>query len=100
MEPIDTEALGRVFRRREALVALGGLAGVAFWRGAHGAIAADRAADAATVCFLPAAVTEGPFGTPTPLTRHNVTEGRRGTPLALHSGVVASDCRPIKAADV
>ena len=69
MQPIDHEALGRVFRRREALVALGGLAGVAFWRGAHSAIAADPEADAAAVCFLQPEVTEGPFWITNKLTR-------------------------------
>ena len=100
MEPIDTEALGRAFRRREALVALGGLAGVAFWRGAHSAIAADPAADAAAVCFLQPEVTEGPFWIANHLTRRNVTEGKHGTPLALHITVVDSGCKPISGADV
>ena len=87
----------RLIRRRAALVALGGLGAVAFWRGAA---TGNTEADAASVCFLQPEVTEGPFWIANHLTRRNVTEGRRGTPLALHITVVDSDCKPIKGADV
>src|SRR4051794_8293062 len=100
MDRIDNEALGGLLRRREALAALGGLAGVAFWRGAHSALAADAQADAAAVCFLQPEVTEGPYWIANDLTRRDVTEGKRGTPLALHITALDSDCKPIKGADI
>ena len=93
----DMQRIDSLLRRREALIALGGLGVAAFWRGAA---AAQPEADTAAVCFLQPEVTEGPFWIPNKLTRRNVTEGKRGTPLALHITVVDSDCKPIRGADV
>jgi protocatechuate 3,4-dioxygenase beta subunit len=92
-------------RRREALIALGGLgaaAGLAAWRTdfAHfgetmtEALAADQ-------CVLSPELTEGPFYVDNAVFRRNVTEGRPGYPLQLRLRVQnASSCKPIRGAVV
>ncbi len=104
MERIDTEALGRALRRREALLTLAGLGAGALWAGCGGrgatSAAAGTDASAAAACFLQPEVTEGPFWIANHLTRRNITEGKHGVPLALQIFVVDSDCKPIKGADV
>jgi protocatechuate 3,4-dioxygenase beta subunit len=87
-------------RRRDALLALGGLGlglgGLAGYEGTTGApdaVAAD--------CVLSKEVTEGPYWVPNSITRRDVTGGRPGVPLALHLTVLdASTCQPINRADV
>jgi protocatechuate 3,4-dioxygenase beta subunit len=93
----------RGLRRREALVALGGL-------GLSGALGASRAAgvlgepapaDAASSCVLTPEVTEGPYWIANHLTRRDITEHRPGLPLALVLTVQnAKTCHPIKGADL
>src|SRR4051794_32709798 len=83
-------------RRREALVALGGLAaGAAF--GARTLFAGP--ALAAPDCLLQREVTEGPYYLDLDLVRRNIKGDRRGTPLSLRFTVVdASTCRRLEAA--
>lgn len=92
--------------RRGSLVRLGGLLAGALGAGAW---AADEAAgtgpagvaSGAVTCVLTPEMTEGPFYIANEKVRRNITEGRAGTPLLLHLGVVdASTCRPIKGAAV
>ena len=52
-------------------------------------------------CVLAPEQTEGPYYIPDEKIRRNITEGRRGVPLALHATVVdASTCKPIRNAAV
>src|SRR5206468_11107437 len=52
-------------------------------------------------CVLAPEQTEGPYYIPSEKVRRNITEGRRGVPLALHATVVdASTCKPIRNAAV
>jgi protocatechuate 3,4-dioxygenase beta subunit len=88
--------------RRSSLVALGGLvAGAAGWH-ADDAVAGPAAvASGAVACILTPEMTEGPYYVPGEAVRRTITEGRPGTPLALHLTVVnASTCRPIAHANV
>jgi protocatechuate 3,4-dioxygenase beta subunit len=90
------EAQGAV-RRREALLALGGLGlGLAGYRAAS-----DASEAVAADCVLSREVTEGPYWVANKLTRRNVTDGRPGVPLRLSLVVLdATTCRAIKGADV
>jgi protocatechuate 3,4-dioxygenase beta subunit len=98
----------RRLRRREALLALGGLgAGALVLPLAGGARAFGRVASVdgqattSTSCVLTREVTEGPYWIANSLTRRNITEGHPGIPLALHFTVVhATTCEPISGADV
>jgi protocatechuate 3,4-dioxygenase beta subunit len=98
--------LDQALRRREMLVALGGVAGGLLWQTGRGAwhvanAAADPIASAAAVCVLSPEVTEGPYWISNHLTRRNIVAGRPGIPLGLYITVVrASTCRPIAGADV
>src|SRR4051794_33437352 len=85
-------------RRREALVALGGLAaGAAF--GARTLFAGP--ALAAPDCLLQREVTEGPYYLDLDLVRRNIKGDRKGTPLSLHFTVVdASSCGTLSGAMV
>jgi protocatechuate 3,4-dioxygenase beta subunit len=91
--------------RRGVLAKLGGLAAVALgaeaWQGdVEGAGPAAVAAGLVT-CVLTPEQTEGPYYIANEHVRRNITEGRPGTPLTLHTLVVsASNCRPIKGAAV
>ena len=78
-------------RRREALLALGGLGvGAAF--GVRSLLKTDTAL-AAPDCLLQREVTEGPYYLDLDLVRRNIKGDRRGTPLALRFTVVdASSC--------
>jgi protocatechuate 3,4-dioxygenase beta subunit len=52
-------------------------------------------------CVLAPEQTEGPYYIPDEKIRRNVTDGKRGVPLALHATVVdASTCKPIPRAAV
>jgi protocatechuate 3,4-dioxygenase beta subunit len=109
------DMLSRALRRRELLLALGGLSVAALWQAACGSggsksatgttgTAADTAAnaqDAAVSCVLSREVTAGPYYVANHLTRRDITDGRSGLPLGLHIAVVdAGACKPIKGADV
>jgi protocatechuate 3,4-dioxygenase beta subunit len=94
-------------RRREALVILGGVGGVAFWPifRAFGAIAkvssGDAVGSAAAACVLTPEVTSGPYYIANHLFRRNITENQPGLPLALHLMVQhATTCKPIQGANV
>jgi protocatechuate 3,4-dioxygenase beta subunit len=110
------DILGRALRRRDLLVALGGLGIAALWQAACGsdssksattgrtgatATAADAQDIAATSCVLSREVTAGPYYIANHLRRRDITDGRPGLPLALHVTVVdATTCKRIKGADV
>jgi protocatechuate 3,4-dioxygenase beta subunit len=87
------------FRRRDALLGLGGLGlglGLVGYR-----VASDPSDAAAATCVLSREVTEGPYWVANSLTRRNVTDGRPGLPLRLQMTVVdATTCKAIKGADV
>jgi protocatechuate 3,4-dioxygenase beta subunit len=103
-------------RRRDLVVALGGLGVAALWQAACGSgssknattartgatSAAANAQDAAaTSCVLSREVTAGPYYIAKHLTRRDITDGRPGLPVALHVTVIdATTCKPIKGADV
>jgi protocatechuate 3,4-dioxygenase beta subunit len=103
------DILSRPLRRRDALVAIGGIGAGALWaacgsgdsNGAAGATTTDETASTAAACALTPEATEGPFWIPNHLIRRDITEGRPGLPLALRIDVVdAGRCKPIKRADV
>jgi protocatechuate 3,4-dioxygenase beta subunit len=92
-------------RRREALIALGGLgaAGLAWAaRGPLGlAVGGPEDARAATSCLLTPEVTEGPYWIANGLTRRDIRAGQTGVPLLLRLTVEdSSSCQPIPGADV
>jgi len=86
-------------RRREALLALGGLGvGAAF--GVR-SLLKPATAPAAPDCLLQRELTEGPYYLDLDLVRRNVKGDRRGTPLALRFTVVdASSCTRLENAAV
>ena len=86
-------------RRREALLALGGLGvGAAF--GVRSLLRTETAL-AAPDCLLQREVTEGPYYLDLDLVRRNIKGDRRGTPLALRFTVVdASSCTRLEDAVV
>jgi hypothetical protein len=86
-------------RRREALLALGGLGvGAAF--GVRSLLKTEGAL-AAPDCLLQREVTEGPYYLDLDLVRRNIKGDRRGTPLALRFTVVdASSCTRLRNAVV
>ena len=88
--------------RRSSLVALGGLvAGAAGWHADDAGAGPAAVASGAVACILTPEMTEGPYYVPGEAVRRTITEGRPGTPLALHLTVVnASTCRPIAHANV
>ena len=86
-------------RRREALLALGGLGvGAAF--GVRSLLKTETVL-AAPDCLLQREVTEGPYYLDLDLLRRDITGDRRGTPLALRFTVVdASSCTRLQNAAV
>ena len=107
MSADDLELFKRTLRRREALVALGGLGAGVVWAATRGTAGLARAATtspeatAAATCVLTREVTEGPYWISNHLTRRNIKDGRPGLPLALYITVVnATTCKPISGADV
>ena len=86
-------------RRREALLALGGLGvGAAF--GVRSLLKTETSL-AAPDCLLQREVTEGPYYLDLDLVRRNIKGDRRGTPLALRFTVVdASSCKRLSDAAV
>jgi protocatechuate 3,4-dioxygenase beta subunit len=84
--------------RRRSLVRLAGVAAAA--AGVEGL--GERPSASAAIeqgvaqCILTPELTEGPFYAPGEAIRHDITEGKPGTPLLLSCRVVnASTCRPI-----
>jgi hypothetical protein len=89
----------RPLRRRELLIAAGGVGLGSFWlaRALTGGSGSAAQAD----CVLSKQATEGPYWVANHLRRRDITEGRPGIPLRLHLRVLdASTCKPIKGADV
>jgi protocatechuate 3,4-dioxygenase beta subunit len=86
-------------RRREALIALGGLGlGAAF--GVRSLLKPETALSAPD-CLLQREVTEGPYYLDLDLVRRNIKGDRRGTPLSLRFTVVdASNCQRLENANV
>jgi protocatechuate 3,4-dioxygenase beta subunit len=108
MSTDDIDGFERRLRRREALLAIGGLgAGALAWplTGAAsalgGAASVDGQATTAASCVLSREATEGPYWISNHLTRRDITEGRPGVRLSLHLTVVeATTCEPISGADI
>src|SRR6266571_192856 len=94
------------FTRRGSLVRVGGFLAAALGAGSWKVATSDGAgpagvASGAVTCVLTPEQTEGPYYIAKELVRHNITEGRPGTPLTLRAFVVdASTCKPIKGAAV
>jgi protocatechuate 3,4-dioxygenase beta subunit len=91
----------RLLRRRDALVALGGLGLTGVLGARASGVLGTEGAEAATGCVLSPEVTEGPYWIDNKLTRRDITEDRPGLPLELVLTVQnAKTCAPIKGADV
>src|SRR5438132_1020203 len=79
MQAHENDILSRALRRREALIALGGLGVGAFLQAACGSGAAtrlartSRRATAAATCVLSPEATDGPYYIANHLTRRNIT---------------------------
>jgi protocatechuate 3,4-dioxygenase beta subunit len=88
--------------RRGTLLRFGGLVAAVFGIEARPAGAGPAGVASGTVkCVLTPEQTEGPYYIASEKVRRNITEGKRGIPLALRATVVdASTCRPIKGASV
>jgi protocatechuate 3,4-dioxygenase beta subunit len=89
--------MSNLIKRREALVAAGGLGAALVGNralfGSPNALAAD--------CLLQREVTEGPYYLDLDLVRRNIKEDRRGIPLTLRFRVLNTNtCRVIKGAAV
>src|SRR3954447_11953122 len=96
------DILSRPLRRRDALIAIGGIGAGALWaacgsgdsNGGGGATTQGDARTRAAACTLTPEATEGPFWIPNHLIRRDITEGRAGLPLALRIDVVdAGRCK-------
>src|SRR5712672_1370223 len=99
MQPLD-----RLTRRsllyRAAGLAVAGSAATA-WQVEEAGAGPRAVASGAVTCILSPEMTEGPYYLHGEAVRRNITEGKPGTPLALHLSVVnASSCKPIKGAAV
>jgi protocatechuate 3,4-dioxygenase beta subunit len=94
--------MDELLTRRNTLLRLAGLVGAGL--GIEALKAGDGpagVASGAVKCVLTPEQTEGPFYIENEKVRRNITDGRRGTPLALRATVVdASSCKPIKGAAV
>jgi protocatechuate 3,4-dioxygenase beta subunit len=92
----------RPITRRTSLLTLGGLAaGALGWKVETASAGPAAVASGAVACVLTPELTEGPYYLPNEAVRRNITEGRPGTPLALHLTVLdVSTCKPIKNAAV
>jgi len=89
--------------RRQSLARLAGVAaaaaGVEAFRDPPSASAAIE--QGVAQCILTPELTQGPFYVPGEAIRHDITEGKAGTPFLLSCGVVnASTCKPIAKAAV
>jgi protocatechuate 3,4-dioxygenase beta subunit len=104
----DIGGFERRLRRREALLALGGLGAGALALPLTGVASAlsrvasvEGQATTAASCVLAREATEGPYWISNTLTRRDIREGHPGVPLSLHFTVVqATTCEPIPSADV
>ena len=97
------DAMIERMRRREALLALGGLGAGGLLVAAKGPLSVMRArpAQAAGSCVLTPEATEGPYWIANGLTRRDIRAGQIGVPMWLHLVVEdSSTCRPIGGADV
>jgi protocatechuate 3,4-dioxygenase beta subunit len=91
----------RPLRRRDAILALGGLGLTGVLGARASGVLGTQGAEAATSCVLSPEVTEGPYWIDNKLTRRDITEDRPGLPLELVMTVQnAKTCSPIKGADV
>jgi protocatechuate 3,4-dioxygenase beta subunit len=89
----------RLLRRAAGLAAAG--AGAAAWPVQEAGAGPSAVASGAVSCVLSPELTEGPYYLPGEAVRRDVTDGKPGTPLALHLTVVsAATCRPIAKAAV
>ena len=88
--------------RRGTLLRFGGLVAAAFGIEARPAGAGPAGVASGTVkCVLTPEQTEGPYYIADEKVRRNITEGKRGVPLALRATVVdASTCKAIRGASV
>ena len=88
--------------RRGTLLRFGGLVAAGLGVDALAAGEGPAAVASGSVrCVLAPEQTEGPYYIPDEKIRRNITEGKRGVPLALHATVVdASTCKPIRSAAV
>jgi protocatechuate 3,4-dioxygenase beta subunit len=89
--------------RRQSLARLAGVAAAA--AGIDGLLEPSTGSAAIeqgiAQCILTPELTQGPFYVPAEQLRHDITEGKPGTPLLLSCRVVnASTCRPVAAAAV
>jgi protocatechuate 3,4-dioxygenase beta subunit len=94
--------MDELITRRGILFRLGGLVaaglGIGAWRAGEGPAGVSSGA---VKCVLTPEQTEGPYYIGSEKVRRNITEGKRGIPLALRATVVdASTCKPIKGASV
>jgi protocatechuate 3,4-dioxygenase beta subunit len=93
----------RLTRRGSLASLFAGALALAGWKVGASRAAGGPAAvvSGAVSCVLTPELTEGPYYIAGEKVRRNITEGRSGTPLTLHLGVVdASTCKPIKGAAV
>jgi protocatechuate 3,4-dioxygenase beta subunit len=89
--------------RRQSLVRLAGVAAaVAGVEGLRDSPSASAAIEQGVAqCILTPELTQGPYYVPGEAVRHDITEGKPGTPLLLSCRVVnASTCKPIAKAAV
>ena len=94
--------MDELLTRRGTLLRLGGLvaAGLGI-EASHPGEGPAGVASGTVKCVLTPEQTEGPFYIANEKVRRNITEGKRGTPLALRATVVnASTCKAIKGASV
>ena len=94
--------MDELLTRRGTLLRLGGLVaaglGIEAWQAGEGPAGV---ASGAVKCVLTPEQTEGPYYIANERVRRNITEGKRGIPVALRATVVdASTCKPIKGASV
>jgi len=91
------------FTRRQSLVRLAGVAAAAAgMEGLRDTPSASAAIEQGVAqCILTPELTQGPFYVPGEAIRHDISEGKPGTPLLLSCRVVsASTCKPIANAAV
>ena len=94
--------MDELITRRGTLLRFGGLIAAALGIDVEQAGAGPAGVASGTVkCVLTPEQTEGPYYIPDEKIRRNITDGKRGVPLALQATVVdASTCKPIRGAAV
>jgi protocatechuate 3,4-dioxygenase beta subunit len=91
----------RLLRRRDALVALGGVGLTGVLGARASGVLGTQGAEAASTCVLSPEVTEGPYWIDNKLTRRDITENKPGLALELVLAVQdAKTCAAIGGADV